>query len=121
METTNTLQITHKTLCLSFECPIELHHVKATARIMVRVGKYDNPSDPKFGELWLDVDDTEYENIEFLGKIYPDDYETYKKFTTSFKELTGIDIISEFDDYLELNFPKETLLNHLIETNNLNL
>ena len=121
METTNTLQITHKTLCLSFECPIELHHVKTTARIMVRVGKYDDPSDPKFGELWLDVDDTEYENIEFLDKIYPDDYETYKKFTTSFKELTGIDIISEFDDYLELNFPKETLLNYLIEANNLNL
>ena len=121
MEMTNTLQITHKTLCLSFECPIELHHVKTTARIMVRVGKYDDPSDPKFGELWLDVDDTEYENIEFLGKIYPDDYENYKKFTISFIELTGIDIISEFNAYLETHFPKETLLNHLIETNNLNL
>jgi hypothetical protein len=121
METTNALQITYKTLCLSFEHSIELHHVKATARIITRIGKYDNPSNPKFGELWLDVDDSEYENIEFLGKTHPDDYETHKKFTTSFKELTGIDIISEFDDYLELNFPKETLLNYLIETNNLNL
>jgi len=120
METTNILQITYKTLCLSFECPIELHHVKATARIMVRVGRHDNLRH-NFGELWLDVDDTEYENIEFLGRTYPNNYEACKTFTTSFKELTGIDIISEFDDYLELNFPKETLLNHLIETNNLNL
>jgi len=120
METTNTLQITHKTLCLSFEHPIELHHVKATARIMVRVGRHDNLRH-NFGELWLDVDDTEYENIEFLGRTYPDDYENYKKFTTSFIELTGIDIISEFDNYLETHFPKETLLNHLIEINSLSL
>lgn len=121
MEMTNTLQITHKTLCVDFKHPVELHHVKATARIITRIGKYNNPSDPKFGELWLDVDDTEYENIEFLGKLYPDDYENYKKFTTSFIELTGIDIISEFDAYLETHFPKETLLNYLIETDNLNL
>jgi hypothetical protein len=121
MEMTNTLQITHKTLCVDFKHSVELHHVKVTARIITRIGKYDNPSDPKFGELWLDVDDTEYENIEFLGKLYPNDYENYKKFTISFIELTGIDIISELNAYLETHFPKETLLNHLIETDNLSL
>lgn len=116
METTNKLEVTYKSLCMTIQCPIELHNVKATAHIMVRLGK--NETDLSID---MDIDDVDYQDIEFMGKNHRSTYEAYKKFTTSFKELTGIDIIDEFDDYMNLHFPKEILLKYLIETNNINL
>ena len=116
MEMTDKLEVTYKSLCMTIECPIELHNVKATAHIMVRLGK--NETDLS---LDMDIDDVDYQDIEFMGKKHRSTYENYKKFTASFKELTGMDIINEFDDYMNLHFPKETLLKYLIETNNTNL
>ena len=116
MEMTDKLEVTYKSLCMTIECPIELHNVKATAHIMVRLGK--NETDLS---LDMDIDDVDYQDIEFMGKKHHSTYENYKKFTALFKELTGMDIINEFDDYMNLHFPKETLLKYLIETNNTNL
>jgi hypothetical protein len=115
METIKDLNISYKSLCLTILKPIELYHVKARAHIMVRIGRNEN------NELYLDIDDTDYQDIEFISKAYLNDYETYKKFTVSFKELTEIDIIKEFDDYIEASFPKTVLLEYLIEHNLLNI
>jgi len=54
MEMTDKLEVTYKSLCMTIEYPIEVHNVKATAHIMVRLGK--NETDLSLDMKIVDVD-----------------------------------------------------------------
>jgi hypothetical protein len=86
------MKITGKTLHVIFEHNVSVGNGAVEATIQHSAWISEN----KDGEICIDLDSTDIENIKFMGLPIESGYEGYKKFKKTMSEL-GIDVVKMFD------------------------
>ena len=87
------MRITNKTLQVSFEHDVTIGNAIEATLVHIAFISENN----KTGDIDIDLDFVDIDNVKFMGVPITEGYEAYKKFKSTMMDL-GIDVTKLFDE-----------------------